>query len=83
MTDIVTFRLSARANDVAAKLIDAKKLDGTLSADKFALAYTIKKHFDTFDPKSYSVSDSAGNTIMSDHLMHKLFRLSMLYISWD
>lgn len=62
MTDIVTFRLSARANDVAAKLVDAKKFDSALSAAKFALAYTIKNHFDTFDPKSYSVSDSAGNT---------------------
>ena len=62
MTDIVTFRLSARANDVAEKLVATKKFDSVLSVAKFALAYTIKNHFDSFDPKSYSVSDSAGNT---------------------
>ena len=62
MTDIVTFRLSARANDVATRLVDARKFDSALSAAKFALAYTIKNYFDAFDPKSYSVSDSTGNT---------------------
>lgn len=61
MNDITNLRLSRRATEVAEKLEETGKFDSAISAAKFALAYAVDNYFDEFDPKSYSVSDSAGN----------------------
>lgn len=61
MDDIVNFRLSKAANDVADKLVATGKFDYATSVAKFAFAYAIKNFYDTFDPSEYAVADSNGS----------------------
>jgi len=59
--DLVNFRLSRRANEVAELLAASGYFDFALTAAKFALAYALKNHFNEINPATYSVSDSEGS----------------------
>lgn len=59
--DIINFRLSKKANEVAEFLKDTGYFDFALTAGKFALAYALKNHFDEINPATYTVPDSDGS----------------------
>ena len=59
--DLTNFRLSTYANAVADKLVQTGFFDYATTAAKFALGYTIKYHYDDFDPASYQITDSGGS----------------------
>jgi len=44
MNDIINFRLSKEANDVADQLVATGKFDHGTSAAKFAFAYAVKNY---------------------------------------
>ena len=59
--DLVNFRLSRKANEIAELLVATGYFDFVLTAAKFALAYALKNHFDEINPATYSVPDSEGS----------------------
>lgn len=59
--DLVNFRLSKKANEVAEFLATTGYFDYALTAAKFALAYAIKNHFDEINPATYTIPDSDGS----------------------
>ncbi|MBE5789635.1 MAG: hypothetical protein E7325_08305 [Clostridiales bacterium] len=60
MNDIINFRLSKEANDVADQLVATGKFDHGTSAAKFAFAYAVKNYYGHFDPATYAVTDGFG-----------------------
>ena len=79
-SDLVNIRLSKEASDIAEMLKETGKFDDAITAAKFALAYSIKNHFDEIDPSSYSVSDSGGSnynigTVDNDGKLAALLRV--------
>lgn len=79
MTDLVNIRLSKESNDIAASLVATGKFENVITAAKFALAYTLKNHFDEFEPSKYVVADSGGNnynigTVDKDGQLSQLLR---------
>ncbi|MGI6605007.1 MAG: hypothetical protein ACOX2S_08260 [bacterium] len=61
MADLINFRLSKKANEVAEILATSGYFDFAVTAAKFALAYAIKYHFDEINPATYTPSDSDGS----------------------
>jgi len=59
--DLVNFRLSKGANEVAERLATSGYFDFALTAAKFALAYALKNHFDEINPATYAIPDSEGS----------------------
>ena len=59
--DLINFRLSAYANDIAEKLKDTGYFDYATTAAKFGLGYAIKNYFHEFNPATYQISDSNGS----------------------
>lgn len=59
--DIINFRLSKKANEIAELLKSTGYFDYALTAAKFALAYALKYHFDEINPAEYTVPDSDGS----------------------
>lgn len=59
--DIVNFRLSKRASEVAVLLKETGYFEHALAAAKFALGYAVKNHYDEIDPATYTVPDSDGS----------------------
>lgn len=61
MNDIVNFRLSKEANNVADKLVATGKFEHATDAAKFAFAYAVKNFYGKLDPATYVIPDTGGS----------------------
>ena len=59
--DLVNFRLSTYANEIADKFVQTGYFDYVITVAKFALGYTLKYYFDEFDPVKYQIPDNGGS----------------------
>jgi len=61
MADLLNFRLSRKANEVAEYLTTTGYFDFAITAGKFALAYALKNHYNDIHPAEYTPPDSDGS----------------------
>jgi len=59
--DLINFRLSTYANEVAEKFVETGYFDYATTVAKFALGYTIKNYFHEFNPATYQIPDAGGS----------------------
>lgn len=59
--DLINFRLSSEANDIAEKLKSTGRFEDVLAVARFGLSYALYHHFDDIDPSNYRMPDQNGS----------------------